>query len=198
VDTNKNLKSVIRAVLVVFIFSSCSSYKMDSKDLYRNAAKVFVQQDLFKGQFNVYEISKFNKNDTIYVKFLPELDNISIFQHQRKGRMIDIPTDYVETENKLFLIYSKADHYNKNVLNKIHEYKYLDSTLIKAKLENRTVSDEDWPELTLNHSIKAVYYEVRKGINGIEFAAVAVEQIASLIHLHLILVCQLNQQKNMG
>lgn len=145
---------------------------MDSKNLFRNAAKVFVEQDLFKGQYNVYEISKFNKNDTTYVKFLPELDNISIFQHQQKGRMIDIPTDYVETENKLFLIYSKADHYNKNVLDKIHEYKYLDSTLIKAKLENRTVSDEDWPELTLNHSIKAIYYKVIKVGKKVSFKIV--------------------------
>lgn len=168
--SRKNLESVIKVILIILLLSSCaSSRQLGDKEIYRGAAEHFIKEGVFQGEYQVFKISKFRKLDKDYIKLFPKINKISVFSHQKKGSMVNIPTSYVEIENKLFLIYSKADHYNKNVLDKIHEYKYLDSTLIKAKLQNINIKLEDRPKLFFENSIEAVYYEVKKGVNGVEF-----------------------------
>jgi hypothetical protein len=90
----------------------------------------------------------------------PELDKISVYEHHKIGDLVEVPSSFIETSNKLFLIYSNEDHNNKKVLDKIYRYKYLDSTLINAKIKGEKIKLTDRPVVTFNHSIQPIYYQI--------------------------------------
>jgi len=156
----ENLKLAIKIILTLLFLYSCSSTRFDNTSyVLKRASKKFIKEGHYNN-YNVFEIKKFSILNDHYVMIRPELDKISVYEHHKIGDLVEVPSSFIETSNKLFLIYSNEDHNNKKVLDKIYRYKYLDSTLINAKIKGEKIKLTDRPVVTFNHSIQPIYYQI--------------------------------------
>lgn len=153
--------------LVFFFICSCGSNK--NSQLFEKGGKNEAIQnaitDFAKTERNrknmTYNILEVSESDELYCFIIGESPKIYPIPNDTVGATSEyFPTRFKEIKKRLYIWEDTTVVITKEIIQKLHEYKVVDSTIYKIKTGELSV--EDSPLLTSNDSQKDAFYYICK------------------------------------
>ena len=145
-------------MLILLNGISCSSYKMSlhksgqENEIIENAILDFLNTNSSKRESNGFDIEIQDLNNEISTVVIGSItkNKLELTKSDTIGNKSKrFPSKYYEMENKLFVIIDSTYGLTKEMINKLSEYRILDSTGINTGVR---------PLFTINESKKATHY----------------------------------------
>ena len=154
-------------ILVLFFICSCSGNrnsqlfeKGGKNEAIQNAITDFAKNEINKKNM-AYRVLEVSESDELYCFIIGESPQIYPIPNDTIGATSEyFPTHFKEINKRLYIWEDTTAVITKEIIQNLHKYKIVDSTIYKIKTGELSV--EDSPILKTNDSKKEAYYYICK------------------------------------